>query len=346
MEPVGTSPLERQIEEGLFEIAPGIYRIPLPTTFAVGDVNTFFLDAARPTLIDTGVMGEDGLTALDNALKPLGRTVTSLQNVLLTHAHVDHSGNIAAIRERSGCHVRVLARGIARLEDVEGSYQQNIRPFLDFLRRCGFGTDTLNKYAEMVRIFTHSARSCPGLEPLRDGEVLDLGERSLEVLWRPGHSSVDTLFFFRDEGIVFTGDHVLPHITPNPTLEAPEPEDHGYFPALIRFRESLALTARMDVKVACPGHGSPFTHLARRCDEMLVHQDRRCRRILKLIREGGPMTRKDLSLALFGKVRLWDIFLTLSEVQAAVELLEAEGSIRTWSDGSVDRLEAIPVAAG
>jgi len=53
------------------------------------------------------------------------------------------------------------------------------------------------------------------------------------------------------------------------------------------------------------------------------------------------MNRKELGEALFGKVRLWDIYLVLSETSAALEVLEQQGRVRGDDSEPVDRFEVV-----
>ena len=334
---------ERQRAERLFEVTEGLYRIPLPTDFPVGDVNVYFLDGPDPVLVDTGVTGKRTLACLAEALDALGRGISSLRTVLLTHTHVDHAGAARAIRELAGCEVRAHPRGIERLDDVEAKFERDAPWFLEFVRRSGLSAEVVEKYTSMSRVFLRYLQSCPGILPVRGGEVLELGGgRRLAVHEAFGHTTNQVVYLLEDAGVLFTGDHVLPEITSNPTLEAPGSEDREKLRPLVLYQESLSRIGALPAKIACPGHGRPFADLAGRCREIALHQRDRAERVRSLLQAGGRMTRKDLSLALFGRVRLWDLYLTLSEVQAAVELLEAEGKVRVLSEGEVDWIEASP----
>lgn len=44
------------------------------------------------------------------------------------------------------------------------------------------------------------------ISPLRDGDLIDLGNRTLEVIHTPGHCSDSIMLFDRAKGILFTGD--------------------------------------------------------------------------------------------------------------------------------------------
>src|ERR1700722_20455718 len=74
------------------KIADGLFVIP------VGPVNTFLLDSPDGcALIDTGVSGS--AAAILRALHALGKQPTDVRHILLTHAHPDHIGSLAALKK-------------------------------------------------------------------------------------------------------------------------------------------------------------------------------------------------------------------------------------------------------
>ena len=87
--------------------------------------------------------------------------------------------------------------------------------------------------------------------PLRDGDELELRERTLRVLHRPGHSPSDTVFHDEARAILIAGDHLIAHISSNPlrhaaarcaaaTTRGPRPQ------ALVAYIDSLEETRAMD----------------------------------------------------------------------------------------------------
>jgi glyoxylase-like metal-dependent hydrolase (beta-lactamase superfamily II) len=329
--------IERPLGERLFEVADGIWRIPLPTGYPAGDVNLYWFDGSDPILVDTGVKGDRSYSLLSEALARGGRRIEDVRTLLLTHSHVDHAANAWRIREDSGCAVMIRRRAVRRLSDIQGTSDADAPGFLAFLIRCGFPEDAVAKFSGFAAVIQRINRSCPGLTGIDEGDVITgAGNRRIRVHARPGHSSSDLVYEVEGTGILLTGDHVLPHITPNPTLEAPEPEDDPPYRALPCHRDSLRKTAAMPCRVAAPGHGLPFLDLAGRCRTILTLQERRLRDVVRIVRDRGPLSVKDLSLALFGRVRMWDVYLTLSEVRGALDVLEADGTLVVDRSGPVD----------
>ena len=335
-------PLEEHLAERLYRVAPDVYRIPLPTDFPVGDICVYFLDGPEPALIDTGVHHKRSLRCLVEALGEIGRKVEDVRQVFVSHSHVDHCGAAHDIRELSGCEVWVHPRGAERLAEPQERHDRDMPAFIDFLRSSGFADQAmLDRYYSMSGLFLRFIRPCPEPRTFQDNQLFEVaGGRPLRVIETFGHCLTQVTFALEDERLLFTSDHVLPEITPNPTLDSAEPDAVEKLRSLVLYREALRRVAELDVRLACPGHGVPFTDLRGRCEQILEHQRRRCDAVLDIVRTEGPITRKELSLMLFGKVPLWEIYLTLSEVHAAVELLEHERRVRVVRRDGLDTIEA------
>ena len=332
---------ERPVAERVFETAPGVFRIAVPTEFAVGDVNVYVLDGPDLAMIDTGPRGSRTMPLLTTALAALGRKPSDLRHLLLTHFHADHAGCARALRDASGCEVRIHPNGLRRLSDPTAEFNAGFPHFLTFLERSGFSEEMVDRHREHGAYFLKFEEACPGALPVEQDDVLTVaGGRRLEVHFTPGHSSDHTVFFLPDEGVLLAGDHVLPTITANPTLEISS-GDGAAGSTLARYRDSLERVAALPARVVCPSHGTPYEGLADRCQVILAMMAARCEKVHALLVAQGPMTRKELSFALFGKVKLWEIFLTLSEVQAAVAYLEEQGRARVLRDGPVDHVVAL-----
>lgn len=144
--------------------------------------NLYFVGAVNASVhaIDTG----EGLVLIDsgyqdtlfytlNGLYRLGLSPYDIKYVLLTHGHIDHFGAARAIREMTGCKI-VLGR--RDLDYVTGK------------RDLSFATELGMPLAE-VAFF----------EPdilIDDGDVITLGNTSIECVHTPGHTEGTMSFFF------------------------------------------------------------------------------------------------------------------------------------------------------
>jgi glyoxylase-like metal-dependent hydrolase (beta-lactamase superfamily II) len=183
--------------------------------------------------------------------------------------------------------------------------------------------------------------------PLRDGEELQLRDRNLRVLHRPGHSPSDTLFFDERRSVLLSADHLIANISSNPLLSRPlgaDPEQPGPRPqALLTYIASLQATRAMDVELVLPGHGPPITDHRALIDERMRLHERRAEKIYRLIAQ-RPHTAHEIAQAMWGNVAVTQAYLTLSEVLGHVDMLLADGRV-VEEDDDVVHFAAVPGAA-
>jgi glyoxylase-like metal-dependent hydrolase (beta-lactamase superfamily II) len=175
--------------------------------------------------------------------------------------------------------------------------------------------------------------------PLRDGEVLELRDRKLEVQHRPGHSPSDTVFWDADRRILLAADHLIKHISSNPLISRPLDGSAGRTQALVTYLESLKKTRELPAEIVLSGHGEPITDHVALIDKRFEMHQRRAEKLYGLIAE-EPRTGHELAQAIWGDVAVTQAFLTLSEVIGHVDLLVNAGHVREVDDGEVLRYEA------
>src|SRR4051812_25409310 len=85
-----------------------IHALPLPTPFAVGQVNAYLVKDDPLTLVDTGPNSGTSLAALVDGLARHGYRIADLERIVLTHQHIDHIGLTQILADRSGAEVWTL----------------------------------------------------------------------------------------------------------------------------------------------------------------------------------------------------------------------------------------------
>ncbi|MBI4774367.1 MAG: MBL fold metallo-hydrolase [Deltaproteobacteria bacterium] len=305
----------------------GVHKITIPIPFPIEDVNVYLLEGSPLTLIDTGLRSTATMDALERALSGIGRKLRDVERILVTHGHIDHFGAARTLSEISGAKVFVHAFDVNKvnhdfLQDfdrepsrlalylIEAGVPANYYPFLkqEFLTN-------IHDYSEpLTRV-----------ELMADEDEIEAGGRKLQVMHFPGHCIGQVCFFDPEEQLMFTGDHVLPEITPNPVMDLIAREEFGY-QSLKTYLESLRSTRNVDVRHTLPGHGEPFGPLQARVDEIIRHHEQRKNEIVRILNNGSK-TKWQICGKLFSQLEQREAFLGLSEVDGHLELLEEAGQV-------------------
>ncbi len=323
----------------------GIHRLAIPTPFQVGRVNAYLIEDDPLTLIDSGPNSGKALDELEQALAARGHAIEDIELLVITHQHIDHFGLASILARRSGAEVAALDELAPYLRDYRESADLDDRFAQEIMLRHGIPADVVTALRAVSASFRAWGAAVEITRPLRDGEQLELRNRTLRVLHRPGHSPSDTVFYDESRAILLAADHLIAHISSNPLLARPlgAPADFtGPRPrALIDYIASLRLTREMEPSLVLAGHGAPISDHAALIDERFRLHSRRAERIHRLIAD-QPRTAHEIALELWGNVAVTQAFLTLSEVLGHVDLLLDEGRVAEREDAAegVVRFEA------
>jgi len=317
----------------------GIHRLPIPTPFAVGRVNCYLIEDSPLTLVDTGPNSGKALDELEQQLGERGHAIADIELVILTHQHIDHLGLVEIVTQRSGAEVAAIDVAVPFFENFADDAERDDAFAADIMRRHGIPEDVVVALRSVSRSFRAWGAHARITKPLHDGQVLELGDRKLEVQHRPGHSPSDTLFWDSERRILIAADHLIAHISSNPLLSRPLDGASERPKALLTYLDSLARTRELDAEIVLTGHGDPvIDHRALIDDRMAMHA-RRAEKIFGLLAE-GPRTAYELAQALWGNVAVTQAYLTLSEVIGHADLLIRDGRVREIDDGRLVRFEA------
>ncbi|HEX3791532.1 MAG TPA: MBL fold metallo-hydrolase [Pseudonocardiaceae bacterium] len=256
----------------MYSVAPGVHRIPLSLPDdGLRAVNTYVIDDGPGiTLVDPGQYGPLAREELAAGLALLGRTFADVRRCLTTHVHRDHYTNAVALRREFGCPVSLGVGERASLRAVRVSDTYGIDPQLRALPLCGAGF----LVAELdPNTAGHGLPKDIWEDPdewLSDGDSVRLESRTLRVMRTPGHTSGHVTYHDVSAGLLFSGDHVLPRITPSIGFE-PAATDLP----LASFLDSLARTAAAPDAALVAAHGPVTASVRERVAELQAHHQRR-----------------------------------------------------------------------
>lgn len=324
-------------------MAPEPVAIPLPIPFAARVVNCYLFEDPL-TLVDPGADWEETAIELDAALRMRGLRVEDVEQIVLTHQHLDHVGLAHRVRERSGAPVAAHHLLVDFLADLPGSMRDEDDYQADVMRLHGVPEERIRELYRVSELHRGYGGSVTVDRPLHEHDVVEFGGRSFEVLFRSGHSPTDTIFVDRDERLAIVGDHLIGHISSNPVVHRPldRPADvRDRRRSLVAYIESMRATAALDLQLLLPGHGNPVEDRHHELvGERLEFHDRRKERIFGALAE-GRRTVYEIAIALWGSLAEREAFLTMSETLGHLDLLEDEGRVHWYEDGGLVFYEAV-----
>lgn len=183
------------------KISDNIHQIDVPFFGRIASV--YLLMGKRPLLIDSGVSTSPDEVILP-ALKEIGVDPGDLWGLVCTHAHADHCGGNAILKEVNP-NMKIMSLDVERM-DIEN-------PMLPV---CEF----YNPYREILGVEATEAGKAWNKDNLgsamkvnhifQDGDTLDLGGGwILKIHHTPGHTKGHLSIFDEENKAAFIGDAVL-----------------------------------------------------------------------------------------------------------------------------------------
>ncbi|MGP6177256.1 MBL fold metallo-hydrolase [Microbacterium sp. A196] len=319
---------------GAWEIAPDLYRIPLAMpNNGLRAVNVYaFRDGNRVTIVDSGWAVPQARAQLEEALQSIGLGLDSIDEFLITHSHSDHITLGVQLRAEFGMKLSIGKDEEPNIRAVMDHWSNGFKLNFERLRAAGAGSvaDAMQARVEANPDAERMAEEFFELPDrwLQGGEVIALGRYRLRAIATPGHTRGHLVFADEDAGLIVTGDHVLPTITPSIGFEA---QRNGL--PLKRFLESQeAMLALADLRVL-PAHGMVTDSLHARSRELIEYHEQRLDDSLAAVR-GGASSALDVARAIgwtrrqrhFGELDEFNQMLAVLETVAHLDVLVDRGA--------------------
>jgi glyoxylase-like metal-dependent hydrolase (beta-lactamase superfamily II) len=304
-----------------------VAQIPIPVPY-LGTVNLWLLKGDPLTLVDAGPANATALTALEQGLAEHGYALADIEQLLLTHHHLDHAGLAHEIRARSGATV-IAHRGTAQWG---AAYHERARAEHRFSEALMLGHGVPDEIvAGTTPFFEHIIRDSADFTTdrvLSDGDSIEAGGLTLRAVFRPGHSTTDTLFVDDDHGNAFVGDHLLANITSGAEIMPTELPGDERRRALLEYLSNLRKTEVMQLTTCYPGHGPTIIdHRSLIAERLAFHSDR-LDRIAALV-AGGAGTAFEIACKLWSdEIAETQPVLVTWEVVGHLDILVNRGTVR------------------
>ena len=337
-------------EPGVEDLGDGLYRIPLPLPGdALTAVNVYALAGDDGVdLIDAGMALVQARERLTEALAQLGYGLPDIRNFFITHIHQDHYTLAVELRTTLRALITLGAAERANMDAIRDVAEGRAEVgFIDMLPRMGAADLAVAVRELLGPRFADPQPKLEWSDPdrwLSDGAVIELPGRTLRAIHTPGHTTGHVVFHDAAAGLLFAGDHVLPHITPS----------IGFQPVIIRssltqYLGSLRLMLALPDTRLLPAHGpvQPSTHA--RVLQLLEHHETRLAQTLAAAAAGPvtafqvagalPWTRRQRRLA---ELDVMNQLLATGETAAHLEVLVARGQlVRERSPEGIDRYRPV-----
>jgi glyoxylase-like metal-dependent hydrolase (beta-lactamase superfamily II) len=340
---------------------PGLGHV---NTYALEDGDGF-------ALVDPGLPGKASWEALTDRLDRAGIPLRRVHSVIVTHSHPDHFGGAGLLAEHSGARIiasdrfrtfwepepetadgelevqvgdpeeprarveRMVKAMVGETHDDEGRplptppfarptpWGGSSQPDIPPERRAQMRAN-LSEYLEWFRAPRPTVR-------LADDDVVRLAGREWFALYTPGHTDDHLCLWDPEQGVLLSGDHVLPTITPH--ISGLTEGD-----SLAQFLDSLDRVARLEgVTLALPAHGEPVTDVAGRAGQIRAHHEDRLDQMAVISARLGWASIEDLSHEMFAP-RSWGSMAESETYAHAEHLHQVRRARRREAEGRLEYL--------
>lgn len=316
----------------------GVSRIEIPTPFPVGSVNCYLIEGSPLTLIDTGPKTSESLTTIQQAFRNLSYDLSDIEQILLTHSHIDHIGLAAQfVRERVRVHgspteVWVHHRDAEALVNYEKHSEHSMESFLGIIALSGVPENEALKLnpKRLVQYYTSIREAVPTARSFKDEATFKTGIGEVTAVWVPGHSSGSTCFVCDEQQVVFSGDHVLGDISSNPSISFDSSDSIG----MLTYLESLNRISSMEGYIVLPGHRNPILDIKSRVESLRAEYDDKFQKASDSL-TSNPLTVYELSRIIYGDYDTNSLVLALAETYDVLRILERRNQAKLINQNGI-----------
>jgi glyoxylase-like metal-dependent hydrolase (beta-lactamase superfamily II) len=317
------------------EITEGVYKffIPIPNN-PLEKTNVYFLkDGKDNILIDTGWNNPVAWHSLEKELQHAGSCARDVTNIVVTHIHPDHYCLVSQLKKVSGATVYIHREEANNLHKRYVVSEKVVREGTDWFVVNGIPREEMPIHKFPYEKYGRGEITEPDIL-LEDNQQISVGKFKIKVIWTPGHSTGHVCLYDADRKLLFSGDHVLPVITPNIGLESERKNN-----PLGDFIKSLLKIRDLPVDTVLPAHERRFYNLAKRVDEIIRHHEHRNQEILAALKS-GHQTAYQVSQHItwmpeqggmkFYELMTWSRVSAVSETLAHLRAMTVEGKLKTF----------------
>jgi len=155
----------------------------------------------------------------------------------------------------------------------------------------------------------------------------------------PGHTPGLCCLYEDSHKLLFSGDHLLERVSPNPLMDLRGDGELSPFKPLISYFESLERVRSLPIELVVPGHAAPFSGYIKVIDSLNTFYERRQARILDIL-ERRSLNVYEVMQELFMGSDGFELILMMSETLANLEVLEKRGEVVRAVDDEFTRFRS------
>jgi glyoxylase-like metal-dependent hydrolase (beta-lactamase superfamily II) len=303
----------------------GVSRLEIPTPFPVGSINCYLIEGSPLTLIDTGPKTSKSLAVIQNELQAKSYDLSEIEQILLTHGHVDHIGLVGQfVRERVRIHgnypeVWINQNDAEVLVNYENYMKGYMRSIAKLIEASGVPRSQAQTLAQENRaeLFRLIGESVPTTRSFNDNATFKTGIGEISAVWVPGHSPGSTCFVCDEQQIMFSGDHILGDISSNPSISFRDSERIG----MMTYLKSLDRLSSRENFTAYPGHREPILDIRTRIGALRAEYTDKLERAASSLTYNSQ-TVYEISRTVYGDYEMSSLALALAESYDLIRILE------------------------
>jgi glyoxylase-like metal-dependent hydrolase (beta-lactamase superfamily II) len=303
------------------------FGLPLPDYPELITANIYAVGKGPITLIDTGPKSPGSLEFIKEQLNLLGLELSDVERILITHGHIDHAGLSMKIIEVAGRPIDCFIHSEDKWRISKDNYQEHMwnEERENFLALMNVPQKEIEKVRNRFYGFRELCDPLEDISTMEDGDEFIGDGYHLITVHTPGHTTGACCFYEPNQRILFSGDTIIKHITPNPLTEVNRRRlKNPNYQSLGAYSDSLDKLLQFDVRFVFPGHGEYIEDLKNIISSYKAHHQERMGLVWNALnKEKRPIY--NIIDDVFPEVPEGDTFLAVSEIFVHLEILINEG---------------------
>ena len=300
--------------------------IPMPEPPDLITANVFAVGKGPLTLIDTGPKNPESFEFIKKKLHVLGFDFNDIERIIITHGHVDHFGMAVSICKEAKYPIECFIHAKDKWQVSSENFQKDMwsKELEHFMAIVDMPDKEIERTKKRFSFFKQLADPIEEVSIMEDGDEFAGNGFRLRVIHTPGHSPGACCLYESRQKVLFSGDHIIKHITPNPLVEIDlDRLRNPQYQSLKAYLNSLNKLAGLNVRFVYPGHGEYIQGLR---GIIFSYRDNHKKRMELVWRALKKKSRPIYHLIddVFPFVPENDVFLAASEIFVHLEILIAE----------------------